>query len=237
MIILIVLLLAVGAVTVWRVVLAKPGGSANTIVLSGRIEGDDSAVSSKATGRLLEARVREGDEVKAGDIIAVLDDQQMRDREAEAQATVAQSEARLRICPRQIAVLEDQLRQNSVETGQSKVDANGRVARRKRSWRRPRPTWRSRKPLINWLCSTKTLTRGWPRRARYPNARASRRKPPRRPKPARWPRRNAGWKPRAARLAAAQATLEQSRYPQPASGHAAPADRAAAGRHRQRRRR
>jgi HlyD family secretion protein len=127
-IVLIVLLLAAGAVTVWRVVLAKPGGAANVIYLSGRIEGDDSAVSSKAAGRLLEAKVREGDEVKAGDVIAVLDDQQLRDREAEAQATVAQAEARLEFSRKQIAVLEDQLRQNSVETGQSKVDANGRVS-------------------------------------------------------------------------------------------------------------
>jgi HlyD family secretion protein len=127
-IILIVVLLAAGAIVVWRVVLAKPRDPANTIVLSGRIEGDDSAVSSKATGRLLEAKVREGDEVKAGDVIAVLDDQQLRDREAQAQATVAQAEARLEWSRKQISVLEDQLRQNSVETGQSKVDANGRVS-------------------------------------------------------------------------------------------------------------
>jgi HlyD family secretion protein len=127
-IILIVLLLAAGAVTVWRVVLAKPDGAANVIYLSGRVEGDDSAVSSKATGRLLEAKVREGDEVKAGDVIAVLDDQQLRDRESQAQATVAQTQARLESARQQIRVLEDQLRQNSVETGQSKVDANGRVS-------------------------------------------------------------------------------------------------------------
>jgi HlyD family secretion protein len=126
--ILMVLLVAAGLFTVWRVVLAKPGASSNVIVLSGRIEGDDSAVSSKATGRLLEAKVREGDEVKAGDVIAVLDDQQLRDREAEAQATLAQSEARLDFSRKQISVLEDQLRQNSAETGQSKVDANGRVS-------------------------------------------------------------------------------------------------------------
>ena len=68
-IVLIVLLLAAGAVTVWRVAFAKPRDSANVIFLSGRIEGDDSAVYSKATGRLLEAKVREGDEVKAGDVI------------------------------------------------------------------------------------------------------------------------------------------------------------------------
>lgn len=127
-IIAIVLLLAAGTITVWRVVLAKQSGSVNTIVLSGRIEGDDSAVSSKATGRLLEAKVREGDEVKAGDVIAVLDDQQLRDREAQAQAKLAQSAARLQWSRRQVAVLEDQLRQNSVETGQSKVDSKGRVS-------------------------------------------------------------------------------------------------------------
>lgn len=127
-IVLIVLLLAAGAITVWRVVLAKPAGAANVIYLSGRVEGDDSAVSSKATGRLLEVRVREGDQVKAGDVIAVLDDQQLRDREAQAQATVAQTEAKLEWARKQISVLEDQLGQNAVETGQSKVDSRGRVS-------------------------------------------------------------------------------------------------------------
>src|ERR1039458_8308365 len=180
-IILIVVLLAAGAITVWRVVLAKPRDPVNVIFLSGRIEGDDSAVSSKATGRLLEAKVREGDEVKAGDVIAVLDDQQLRDREAQAQASVAQSEARLQYSRRQIAVLEDQLLQSSGENGQ---------------W--GKLSWRRRKPPISWLCSIRTPTRGWRKRARYPNARASRRKPQRRLKRHWWPRPNAGWRPRAA---------------------------------------
>lgn len=127
-IILIVLVLAVATVTLWRVVLAKPRGPANTLALSGRIEGDDSAVSGKATGRLLQVTVREGDTVKAGDVIAVLDDQQVRDRVEQAQATLAQTEAKLEWARRQIGVLEDQLRQTEAETGQSKVDANGRVA-------------------------------------------------------------------------------------------------------------
>jgi len=123
-----VLALAIAAVTVWRVVLAKPRTPANTIVLSGRVEGDDSAVSGKATGRLLEIKVREGDEVKAGDVIAVLDDQQVRSRVEQAQARLAQSEAHLESGRRQIAVLEDQIHQITAETGQSKVDAKGRVS-------------------------------------------------------------------------------------------------------------
>lgn len=123
-----VLLLAVGGIVLWRTVLARPAGPASTIYLSGRVEGDDSAVASKATGRLLEVKVREGDQVKAGDVIAVLDDQQMHDREQAAQAAVSQSEARLEWARQQISVLEEQVRRNAVETDQSKVDARGRVS-------------------------------------------------------------------------------------------------------------
>jgi HlyD family secretion protein len=122
------LLLAAGAVVLWRMVLSKPSVSPNTIFLSGRVEGDDSALSGKATGRLVDLKVREGDEVKAGDEIAVLDDEQMRARVQQAQAALAQSEARLQWSQQQIAVLEEQLRRNDVETGQSKVDAKGRVS-------------------------------------------------------------------------------------------------------------
>src|SRR6266567_733883 len=50
-------------------------GSDRIIRLSGRIEGDDSAVASKTSGRILDVRVREGDSVNAGQILAVLDDQ------------------------------------------------------------------------------------------------------------------------------------------------------------------
>src|SRR6266542_4078340 len=48
-------------------------GSDRIIGLSGRIEGDDSAVASKTSGRILEVRVREGDSVNAGQILAVLE--------------------------------------------------------------------------------------------------------------------------------------------------------------------
>jgi len=126
--ILVLLLIGAGAVILWRVALAKPRNAGSTIYLSGRIEGDDSAVAGKATGRLLEVRVREGDQVKAGDVIAVLDDQQLRDRQQQAEARLDQSDARWQSAQHQIAVLQDQLSQNSLEIGQSKVDSQGRVA-------------------------------------------------------------------------------------------------------------
>src|SRR3989442_10283809 len=59
-------------ITVWRTFASR--GSEAVITLSGRIEGDDSGVATKTAGRVLEIRVREGDNVNEGEILAVLDD-------------------------------------------------------------------------------------------------------------------------------------------------------------------
>src|SRR3989441_12498257 len=55
-------------------------GSDRIIGLSGRIEGDDSAVASKTSGRKLEMRGREGDSANGGQMHAVLADQPRRGR-------------------------------------------------------------------------------------------------------------------------------------------------------------
>jgi HlyD family secretion protein len=131
----VVVLLAIGGVLVW----AKPwtgllsaiqgGKSADrTIALSGRIEGDDSAVASKTTGRILEVRVREGDSVTAGQTLAILDDQQIRAREDQARGAVEGAEARAKAAKAQIDVLEEQFRQGQLQTEQATVDAEGRVS-------------------------------------------------------------------------------------------------------------
>ena len=121
-----ILLLLVGF-AVWKIFFAHPASPDSVVALSGRIEGDDSALSAKTSGRIMEVRFREGDTVKAGDTVAVLDDQQVREREDQARAAVAQSEAQLRSAQDQIAVLNEQLAQTKLETGQATVDAEGRV--------------------------------------------------------------------------------------------------------------
>jgi HlyD family secretion protein len=123
----ILFLLIVAGIAVWRVFFSQPKLPDNIVALSGRIEGDDSAVSPKTTGRILQIRFREGDSVKAGDVIAVLDDQQVRAREEQAQAAVLQANASLRAAQQQISVLGEQLQQAQLQTAQSKVDAEGRV--------------------------------------------------------------------------------------------------------------
>jgi membrane fusion protein YbhG len=115
------------ALLVWGFFLRGPDVPASVVALSGRIEGDDSAIASKTTGRILEVRFREGDHVNQGDVIAVLDDEQIRARENQAQAAVEQAQARLTSSQQQIAVLNQQLLQNQLQASQSKEDAAARV--------------------------------------------------------------------------------------------------------------
>ena len=122
-----ILALGFGIFIVWRAFFAKPPQPANVVALSGRVEGDDSAIAGKMSGRLLEVHFREGDLVKAGDVIAVLDDTQVRAREEQARAGVLQAEARLRSARQQIAIFDEQLRQNHLEKTQSEGDSQGRV--------------------------------------------------------------------------------------------------------------
>lgn len=124
---LVLLVLGIAAFFIWRGYFANPKVPDNIVVLSGRIEGDDSAVAPKTTGRILEIKVREGDVVKAGDTIAVLDDAQLTSREEAARAAVTGAEARAKSASDQIAVYEQQLQQNELSSEQAKVDAAGRV--------------------------------------------------------------------------------------------------------------
>ena len=120
----VVLGLGLGA---WRFVVTSRAVPANVITVSGRIEGDDSAVAAKTSGRIRQITVREGDPLEAGQVIAVLDDEQIRAREQQASAAVRQAEARVRLSQHQIAVLEEQLRQSQLGVDQARADAQGKV--------------------------------------------------------------------------------------------------------------
>ncbi|MEW6130224.1 MAG: HlyD family efflux transporter periplasmic adaptor subunit [Acidobacteriota bacterium] len=113
---------------IWWFFLRAPQPPHQIISLSGRIESDDAAIAAKTSGRIREISVREGDTVKAGQVIAVLDDEQMNARLSQAQSMVAQAEARLQHSRQQIAVLQAQLEQSRLSKNQSRTDAEGRVA-------------------------------------------------------------------------------------------------------------
>jgi HlyD family secretion protein len=111
----------------WWFLIRQPPIPNSIIALSGRIEGDDSAVAAKTSGRIREIHVREGDVVKAGDVIAILDDEQAAAREQQARASAQQAETRVTRAQQQIAVLDEQLKQARITVEQSRLDAQGRV--------------------------------------------------------------------------------------------------------------
>ena len=119
--------LAIVGLVVWRLFFV-PSTPPSVVELTGRVEGDDSAVAAKVAGRILEIRVREGDDMKAGDVIAVLDDRQVQSRHDQAQAALTAAEARIASARAQVAVLEEQLKQTQLAFGQSENDSQGRVA-------------------------------------------------------------------------------------------------------------
>jgi HlyD family secretion protein len=69
--------------------------SEGLIQANGRIEGDQTELASKVPGRIAQILVREGDTVKGGQVLAVLEDAQIKARTAQLQAQVAAATAQV----------------------------------------------------------------------------------------------------------------------------------------------
>lgn len=102
-------LVLIAAAALYRVI---AGGSVlpeGLIQANGRIEGDHVIVSSKFAGRILELKVREGDAVTAGQIMAVLDDSQVTAKVNQAQAAAAVLEAQVKAARSGLAVMRKEV--------------------------------------------------------------------------------------------------------------------------------
>src|SRR5881394_1952911 len=120
-----VLIVAAAVFLAWWFLIRQPPIPNNIIALSGRIEGDDSVVAAKTSGRIREIHVREGDSVKAGDVIAILDDEQAVAREQQARAAAQAAETRVTHSREQVGVLTEQLKQARFTVEQARLDAQG----------------------------------------------------------------------------------------------------------------
>jgi len=125
--ILLVAAVVMALLLIWKVFIANPSLPAGIVALSGRIEGDDSAVAPKTSGKIMAIAVREGDSVTAGQVIAHLDDTQVRAQEEAARAALADAQAKAKSANDQINILEVQLHENQLQVVQSQTDAEGRV--------------------------------------------------------------------------------------------------------------
>jgi HlyD family secretion protein len=96
--------------------------------VSGRIEGDATTIASKQPGRLRALEVREGDAVRAGQVVARLDDAMLRARLAQAVATrdVARAElTRVKaelVVPRRQVSLELTVAQAALENARAALE-------------------------------------------------------------------------------------------------------------------
>lgn len=87
-IILILVLVATG-VAIWWVNRPRP----QTLVLTGTVDGNEVVVGSKITGRIVKLAVEDGQWVKQGDLIAVLDQAELKADQGAARDAIAQARA------------------------------------------------------------------------------------------------------------------------------------------------
>lgn len=111
----------------WQLFLRQAYVPPNVMSMTGRIEGDNAIIAAKTSGRIQEIMVREGDQVRAGQVIAVLEGDQLKSREEAAQSAVQLAEMRLVRSQQQIAVLRSQFDESELGVNQARLDAQGRI--------------------------------------------------------------------------------------------------------------
>ncbi|HTX35141.1 MAG TPA: efflux RND transporter periplasmic adaptor subunit, partial [Bryobacteraceae bacterium] len=80
-----------------------------TLVLTGTVDGNEVVVGSKITGRIVSLAVDDGQWVKAGDLIAVLDQEELRADQGAAGHAIAQARANAQQSVAQTELLENTL--------------------------------------------------------------------------------------------------------------------------------
>ncbi|MBI1352734.1 MAG: HlyD family efflux transporter periplasmic adaptor subunit [Acidobacteria bacterium] len=98
------------------------------IRIAGRVEGDETSVAAKTPGRVLEVAVREGDEVRAGQMLLRLEATQAAARREQAEAGLRAAREQAETVRLRLPTLEEKLRQLEIQKRQAELDAAGRVA-------------------------------------------------------------------------------------------------------------
>src|SRR5580658_716287 len=147
--VIILLAIAAIAVAIWWV--ERPGPE--TLVLTGTVDGNEVVVSSKITGRIVSLNVDDGQWVKAGDLIAVLDQDELRadqgaagdaivQARASAQQSVAQTELLEHTLPTKVRQAEAQVAQTQAQLQQAQAQVaqtQAAVAKAQDNFNRIRP--------------------------------------------------------------------------------------------------
>jgi HlyD family secretion protein len=106
----------------------KTAGPDGTLFVSGRIDGDSVDISSKMPGRILELTVREGDSVKAGQVLATLDSPQQEAIRDTQKARIVSDQRRLEQLQQQLPTYNERIMQAAIYESQAGADAPAQVA-------------------------------------------------------------------------------------------------------------
>jgi HlyD family secretion protein len=99
------ILIVAAAAAIWWTQRARP----QTLVLTGTVDGNEVVVGSKITGRIVSLAVEDGQWVKVGDLIAVLDQAELRADQGAAGNAIAQARASVEQAADQTELLEQTL--------------------------------------------------------------------------------------------------------------------------------
>jgi len=114
-------LLIVIAAAIWWAEMPRP----QTLVLTGTVDGNEVVVASKITGRIVTLAVEDGQRVNAGDLIAVLDQDELRADQGAAGHAIAEARANALQAAAQTQLLESTLpakvQQASAQVEQTKA--------------------------------------------------------------------------------------------------------------------
>ncbi len=106
--------------------LSRPDDDA--IALSGRIESYESDLGAKVGGKIESIAVREGDLVKQGQVVARLEDQELKAQLEAAKAQVNAAQQQVTQAGLQVDVVESQVQEARLTLEQSQGDTAGRVS-------------------------------------------------------------------------------------------------------------
>ncbi len=106
---------------------ARAENDTGALRLSGRIEGYETNIGAKTAGRVDYIAVREGDQVRKGQVIVRLDDAEIQAQLRGASAQVAAAQQRERQTSLGINVLESQIIEGQLTQQQAQGDAQGQI--------------------------------------------------------------------------------------------------------------